>query len=116
MGKIASDFSRLKSFVLDAFFARDRIFQERPHLKLITRVREINVLFSRKLYANGHTREFENVSSHNREVEEHAEEGVGEEAKHDTLYVCKPSFDIDYLEHDDFENVIAEPSICKMQS
>lgn len=57
IGKVASEFNQIKNFGLDAYYNRHGIF-DNADLKLITRIRELNELFSKVLYAKGHTRVF----------------------------------------------------------
>ncbi|CAM1503103.1 Fc.00g078790.m01.CDS01 [Cosmosporella sp. VM-42] len=58
LGRVAAQFSQIKNFALDAYYSRHKVFQENEDLKLITRIREINELFSKITYEKGHTRKF----------------------------------------------------------
>lgn len=120
MGAIASEFGRLKHYGLDAYFARDPIFQVKPSLKLITRIREINELFSETLYAMGHTREFAKGSEEDNEDETSDEDGDPARADfidggntRDSLYVTAPTFSINDLEARDLKGTLAQPIGCE---
>ncbi|KAF4979737.1 hypothetical protein FZEAL_4094 [Fusarium zealandicum] len=58
IGRVAAQFAKIKNYGLDAYYTRDKIF-ENEDLKLITRIREINEGFGRVLFEKGHTRTFQ---------------------------------------------------------
>ncbi|KAF4778116.1 dynamin family protein [Colletotrichum scovillei] len=59
LGKLASRFSELKAYGLDGYYTGDALFERRPELKLVTRVRQMNDAFSEMFFAKGHCRKFQ---------------------------------------------------------
>lgn len=57
IGKIASEFMRLKNYALDAYYTRHRLFEDNE-MRLITRIRAMNEAFAHTMYNKGHTKEF----------------------------------------------------------
>ncbi|KAL6866853.1 P-loop containing nucleoside triphosphate hydrolase protein [Trichoderma novae-zelandiae] len=57
VGKVASKFTRLKNYGLDAYYTRDDFFED-PETRLITRIRTINEAFALVMRDKGHTRKF----------------------------------------------------------
>ena len=58
VGRIASQFTRIKQCGLDGTYSRESLFDTPSDLKLITRIREINEEFAKSLYDSGETRKF----------------------------------------------------------
>jgi len=58
LGKMASHFQKVADFALNAYYTDDPIFTEQPDLKLITRIIELNEVFSNVFWKRGHTRRF----------------------------------------------------------
>lgn len=59
LGKLAADFEKVVSYSLNAYYTEDPIFNERLEMRLITRVIELNEVFSRIFSQRGHTRYFD---------------------------------------------------------
>ncbi|PTB64774.1 hypothetical protein BBK36DRAFT_1170455 [Trichoderma citrinoviride] len=57
VGKVASKFTRLKNYGLDAYYTRHEFFSN-PETRLITRMRAINEAYAYIMREKGHTREF----------------------------------------------------------
>lgn len=62
LGKMAGHFQSLANYALNAYYTDDRIFTENPDLKLITRIIELNEVFSNVFWKRGHTRLFHSES------------------------------------------------------
>ncbi|KAL7620652.1 hypothetical protein AAE478_009647 [Parahypoxylon ruwenzoriense] len=58
LAHVATRFSRLSRYALDAYYTGHPIFQN-PELRLITRIREISDAFATTLFARGHNHEFQ---------------------------------------------------------
>ncbi|KAH8884803.1 interferon-induced GTP-binding protein Mx2 [Thozetella sp. PMI_491] len=63
LGALADKFNGIAGFALRADYTEDPIFAERPELRLITRMIELNEVFSNVFCKYGHTREFEDAQS-----------------------------------------------------
>ena len=59
LGRLSTRFQSIADYALTASYTGDKIFTEKPEMKLITRIIEANEVFSRLVYRRGHTRNFE---------------------------------------------------------
>ncbi|KAJ4389660.1 hypothetical protein N0V93_007132 [Gnomoniopsis smithogilvyi] len=59
LGKLAANFERIVGYSLNAYYTEDPIFTERLDMRLITRVIELNEVFSEVFSKRGHTRRFD---------------------------------------------------------
>ncbi|KAK7737299.1 hypothetical protein SLS53_006602 [Cytospora paraplurivora] len=59
LGKLASDFEKIVGYSLNAYYTEDTIFNDRLDMRLITRIIELNEVFSQTFFQRGHTRCFE---------------------------------------------------------
>ncbi|KAG9251626.1 P-loop containing nucleoside triphosphate hydrolase protein [Emericellopsis atlantica] len=128
LGKVASRFVQLKGYALDAYYTRDTVFQEQPDLKLITRMRELNEVFSKTLYGAGHTRIFVGATSplkahpvngNGRTLEpgsesmSASEDGESEGGSiRDEFYYVDCTFAIPNDDQGELETVLADPYDC----
>lgn len=125
IGKIAADFTRIKNFSLDAYYTRNEIFDRKQDLKLITRVREINELFSKILYAKGHTRSFATIDAciptqttdfevPPEEYEDYEDEETSDvsQGPRDQLYDGEANFSIPLTGEDELDGIISDPFEC----
>ncbi|KAF6838129.1 Iinterferon-induced GTP-binding protein Mx2 [Colletotrichum musicola] len=131
LGKIVSRFSELKNFGLDAYYTGDPVFEKRPELKLVTRIREMNTAFSSMFFKNGHTRNFEKLPSdddlnvpeedylpfgprvvpkHEDGSEDSASETREDMATRNGLYSLTFSVPPDDL--DELDGILSEPYLC----
>lgn len=120
LGGIADRFGDLKNLGLDAYYTGDPIFSERPELKLVTRMREINEAFSALFFAKAHSREFAgpkkaaSANTDNEGGEEPASEcDYDDELSYglrDLLYDV--SFSIPSDPEDELLGILAEPFEC----
>lgn len=62
LGKMATKFQGVASFALNAYYTDDRVFADKPDLKLITRIIELNEVFANVFWICGHTRRFHTES------------------------------------------------------
>ena len=60
LGKFAAEFERIVGYSLNAYYTEDPIFSERPEMTLVTRIIELNEVFSQTFTQRGHTRHFDN--------------------------------------------------------
>ena len=128
LGRVAAQFTQIKNFALDAYYSRHKIFQEDAELKLITRIRQVNELFSKITYTKGHTKghtrmfapgegdsdEFEPEES---DIEPSEEEDKVEEEKgpwydRDDLYDNSAGFAIPLVGEDELDEILADPYRC----
>jgi len=101
LSQIAATFRGLKTSALDGSYTRQEIFTLRPHLKLITRIRELNESFSSVLYEWGHTRKFlEDTTEYPTEDEIDPEAG-------ETFYPL--SFVLPGAHSDELDEILADP-------
>jgi hypothetical protein len=61
LGAMSGKFQELTNFGLNAYYNGDKIFEEKPHMRLITRVLDRNEVFTRSLWRVGHTRRFQTM-------------------------------------------------------
>lgn len=59
LGKIATNFERTVGYSLNAYYTQDPMFTDRLEMRLITRIIELNEVFSAVFSSRGHTRRFE---------------------------------------------------------
>lgn len=59
LGKLATSFERAVGYSLNAYYTEDPIFTDRLDMRLITRIVELNEVFSDVLSQRGHTRQFD---------------------------------------------------------
>lgn len=113
VGKIASRFMQIRDCGLDAYYTRDKFF-ENLDMRLITRIRTINEAFSQIMHEKGHAREFY------KEGETYAEAADGEKASSEDRYVedrswlydDKIHFKIPDLGEDDLADIVSDPYWC----
>lgn len=73
--RLASEFQRIVTCALDANYTYDKIFDQDPDLKLITRIIGQNEGFAYKLWAMGHTWSFKTTSKDDDEDPEPEQKG-----------------------------------------
>lgn len=86
LGKLAANFERIVSYSLNAYYTEDPIFNDRQEMRLITRVIELNEVFSHIFSQRGHTRQFDRSRNrHDKDEDESPDElpGVGFELPKD---------------------------------
>ncbi|ROV88112.1 hypothetical protein VSDG_09370 [Cytospora chrysosperma] len=71
LGKLAGKFEKIVSYSLNAYYTEDPIFNDRHDMRLITRMIELNEVFSQIFTQRGHTRYFDHS----------LEDGNGNDAK-----------------------------------
>lgn len=59
LGKHAANFERIVGYSLNAYYTDDPIFNDRLDMRLITRILELNDVFSEVFSQRGHTRYFD---------------------------------------------------------
>ncbi|ROV98713.1 hypothetical protein VMCG_06803 [Cytospora schulzeri] len=80
LGRFAGKFERIVSYSLNAHYTEDRIFNERPEMRLITRILELNDVFTGIFSQRGHTRYFD----HSRERDDGNSASEGDEDESST--------------------------------
>lgn len=70
LGRLSTRFQSITEYALRAYYTGDKIFTEKPEMKLITRIIEANNVFSRRVYRRGHTRNFESSNDDGNEFPE----------------------------------------------
>lgn len=93
LGKLSTSFQRIATCALDANYVHDRIFTDKPELRLITRIIELNEVFAYTFWERGHMRKFETPS------------GMDEEPLLDPDRT-KLGFDIPYDDYLELEGII----------
>ncbi|KUI54190.1 Interferon-induced GTP-binding protein Mx1 [Cytospora mali] len=71
LGKLAADFEKIVGYSLNAYYTEDPIFNDRLDMRLITRIIELNEVFSQIFSQRGHTRYFDQSREEDDE-QEHA--------------------------------------------
>ncbi|KUI69764.1 Interferon-induced GTP-binding protein Mx1 [Cytospora mali] len=71
LGKLAANFEKIVGYSLNAYYTEDPIFNERLEMRLITRIIELNEVFSQIFSQRGHTRYFDDSREDDNE-EKHA--------------------------------------------
>lgn len=116
VGNIASRFMQLKNFGLDAYYTRDLVFVEKPELKLITRVREANELFSEVLHGKGHSRNFAPDNHVEKKDSDESDDGSPRAPEapdtREALYDDKLKFAIPLLGEDELQDILSDPYRC----
>lgn len=101
LGRLSTTFQRLATCALDANYVHDRIFSDKPELRLITRVIELNEVFAHTFWQRGHMRKFETPS------------GMDEDDLPQSNRV-KLGFDIPFDDYPELEGIIVmEPYECE---
>lgn len=59
LGKLATNFQKIRDYSLNAHYTQDEIFNDRMEMRLITRIISLNEVFSETFSQRGHTRYFE---------------------------------------------------------
>lgn len=67
LGKLAANFEKIVGYSLNAYYTEDPMFTDRLEMRLITRIIELNEVFSEVFSKRGHTRQFQ---PHNGEKKE----------------------------------------------
>lgn len=67
LGRLAANFQRLATCALDANYVHDKIFTEKPEMKLITRIIEVNEGFADTFWQKGHLRKFDSETGSDEE-------------------------------------------------
>ena len=125
LGKIASEYSELMRFGLDAYYTGDPIFIKRQDLRLITRVRELNEAFATVFFSKGHSLAFE-VESHPDKKDRTSDEDEDDDNYESTDEDCSEpggsnlergalypiSFSIPTDHEDDLDGILAESFAC----
>ncbi|KAK5991349.1 Interferon-induced GTP-binding protein Mx1 [Cladobotryum mycophilum] len=119
IGKIASRFTQLKNYGLDAYYTRHRVFSD-LELRLITRIRTINEAYSVVMHRKGHTREFDKTSSAVAKREEEKLAGLLMSDMIDglknvgraELYDGMIGFTIPSLGEEELDRILVEPYCC----
>ncbi|KAF6816998.1 Iinterferon-induced GTP-binding protein Mx2 [Colletotrichum sojae] len=123
LGKFVSRFSDLKNYGLDAYYTGNPVFEKRPDLKLVTRIREMNTAFFSMFFENAHTRNFEELkfedegegkvinpsgaSKQEDDSQSHASEAPEDMATWNSLYPLTFSIAPDDL--DELDGILSEP-------
>lgn len=110
VGKIASEFMRLKNYGLDAYYTRHSLFED-DEMRLITRIRAINEAFAHTMYNKGHTKEFHHgvVSGSG---SPRATSVEPDEVGRSSLYDDEFSFEIPHLGEEDLSDVLSDAYWC----
>lgn len=117
IGKIASEFTQIKDFGLDAYYNRHEAF-DNADLKLITKIREINELFSKVLFEKGHTRDFATeekapaTSAPRRRFVDDSPLAIDR----DDLYDNEATFNIPSLGEDELDGILSDAYSCPKPS
>lgn len=98
LGRLGTRFQAITEYALNAYYTGDKLFTEKPEMKLITRIIGANDAFSRLFYRRGHTRNFEASDDDGNEF---SEEG-GDEFHHGLSVEAYPELS-DILADDDWE-------------
>lgn len=119
VGRVASQFTQITNYGLDAYYTRHKIFDS-GELRLITRVREINELFSKTLFEKGHTRNFDGAGDPLGFDKPTAEISNGLEAlkgsERDEVYDNRAAFRIPVLGQEELGNFLGDPYTCPAPS
>jgi hypothetical protein len=59
LSKLSSDFQRIAMCALEGHYVRDPIFMQKPHMRLITRIIDLNEAFAREFSLSGHKWKFQ---------------------------------------------------------
>jgi hypothetical protein len=114
VGKIASEFMRLKNYGLDAYYTRHELFED-DELRLITRIRAVNEAFAHTMYSKGHTKVF------HEDDEDDIRSGNGspratsiepDEFSRSSLYNEEFPFQIPHFGEDDLGDILSDPYWC----
>ncbi|RFU77359.1 hypothetical protein TARUN_4911 [Trichoderma arundinaceum] len=130
VGKIASRFMHIRDCGLDAYYTRNKFFDD-LETRLITRIRTINEAFSQIMHEKGHAREFykedercveaaeaescsTNGESSGKRFPDEPEESSQDEAIEDRslLYDEKIHFKIPSLGEEDLSDIVSDPYWC----
>ncbi|KAI1384096.1 dynamin family protein [Hypoxylon trugodes] len=111
---VASQFSEMGRYALDAYYTGHPVFDQHHELRLITRIREISEEFAKVLYEKGHQREFQKDSGDGIWSSDGFGKGgdVPASASRQDLY--KISFNIpDETDFPELQELLAEPFSCQ---
>lgn len=114
VGKIASEFMRIKNYGLDAYYTRHSLFED-DELRLITRIRAINEAFAHTMYKKGHAKEFHQGDEDGAGSDSGASSVASvepDEVGRSSLYNDEFSFEIPYLGEEDLSDVLSDPYWC----
>ncbi|KAF6829427.1 Iinterferon-induced GTP-binding protein Mx2 [Colletotrichum plurivorum] len=114
LGNIVSRYSELKKFGLDAYYTGDPVFEKRPELKLVTRIREMNTAFSNTFFKNAHTRNFEKFEEVTNN-EENDRQACASETSDDTVTrssLYSLTFSVPPDDFYELDGILSEPYQC----
>ncbi|KAK1242851.1 hypothetical protein MKX08_005663 [Trichoderma sp. CBMAI-0020] len=114
VGKIASEFMRIKNYGLDAYYTRHSLFEDNE-MRLITRIRAINEAFAHTMYSKGHTKEFHQGDEDRRKSgggSHRATSAEPDNVGRSSLYNNEFSFEIPHLGEEDLADVLSDPYWC----
>lgn len=111
LGKIATNFERIVSYALNAYYTEDPIFSDRLDMRLITRVIELNEVLGEVFSKRGHTRQF----SRDGEDENNKKDGDGDEVD-GVDGMPKLSFDLPEVPAELYDLLPPEPFECPSPS
>ncbi|KAL6901456.1 P-loop containing nucleoside triphosphate hydrolase protein [Trichoderma evansii] len=127
VGKIASEFMRLKHYGLDAYYTRHNLFED-AEMRLITRIRAIKEAFAHVMYQKGHAKEFDKGNNVNTNCNAVYGDGIGDSegdgnsnksmlvesyvADRSSLYDDKLRFEIPNLGAEDLSGILSDPYWC----
>lgn len=104
LGKLAANFERMVGYSLEAYYTQDPMFSKRDEMRLITRIIELNDVFSTTFAQRGHTRYFD---------KSHGDEECDREAPDE---LPEPSFDFSADDFPELNDIITDPFQCPKPS
>lgn len=110
LGKIVSRISTLKYCGLNAHYSRDPVFDKKPQMRLVTRIREMNDAFSHTMHLKGHNMDF--VPDDCAERAPKTIEDTPLEATPDNLYTPQLRFHMPKGSVDALRDILADPFWC----
>ncbi|KAH8911372.1 interferon-induced GTP-binding protein Mx2 [Coniochaeta sp. PMI_546] len=103
LGRLANDFQKIVAYALEANYVHASIFEDKPEMRLITRIISLNEGFAHELWKRGHARKFLSESG--------KDNGDNKEGDSDSLFdLVAPE------KYPELEGIIAELEECEPPS
>lgn len=103
LGALSTSFQKVATSALDANYVHSQIFEDKPELKLITKIIGLNEHFAYIFWKNGHARKFSSTSGNDDDVLEG-----------DRLSKLSPLISADT--YPELDGIITEPEQCELPS
>jgi hypothetical protein len=125
MGRLANEFQKVVNYALEANYVHAEVFEDKPHMRLITRVVELNEKFAHEFWKRGHARKFVTDTGRDDGAERKGKKSRKEGRKESEEDTDRDDIDgsdsslfdlVDSEEYPELDGIITEPENCEPPS